>query len=62
MTVSDMLFILSWPMGAFVMIWVDSLLSDWGLFGESNTILERIILILSILAYILLVVVGLRSC
>ena len=45
-------------MALFIVVWIDSWLKDWGLFGGCNTMLERILLVLSILAYILLIYVG----
>lgn len=62
MELKEMLYILSWPMAAFIMLWVDSLLGDWGVFGPCNTILERIILVVSIIAYIILAIVGSFYC
>lgn len=58
MTVREILSILLWPMALFIVVWIDSWLRDWGLFGGCNTMLERILLVLSILAYILLIYVG----
>ena len=45
-------------MALFIVVWIDSWLRDWGLFGGCNTMLERILLVLSILVYILLIYVG----
>ncbi|MEO2659828.1 hypothetical protein [Enterocloster clostridioformis] len=64
MTVREILSILLWPMALFIVVWIDSWWSDWGMgrgggvFGKGNTMLERIFLVLSILAYILLTYVG----
>ena len=58
MTVREILSILLWPMALFIVVWIDSWLRDWGLFGGCNTMLERIFLVLSILAYILITYVG----
>lgn len=45
-------------MALFIVVWIDSWWRDWGLFGGGNTMLERILLVLSILVYILLTYVG----
>ena len=58
MTVREIISILLWPMALFIVVWIDSWLKDWGLFGGCNTMLERIFLVLSILAYILITYVG----
>ncbi len=58
MTVREILSILLWPMALFIVVWIDSWWRDWGLFGGGNTMLERILLVLSILVYILLTYVG----
>ena len=59
MTVREIISILLWPMALFIVVWIDSWWSDWGgVFGKGNTMLERIFLVLSILAYILLTYVG----
>ena len=58
MTVREIISILLWPMALFIVVWIDSWLRDWGLFGGGNTMLERILLVLSILVYILLTYVG----
>lgn len=48
MTVREILSILLWPMALFIVVWIDSWWSDWGVFGKGNTMLERIFLVLSI--------------
>ena len=61
MTVREILSILLWPMALFIVVWIDFWWSDCGgggVFGKGNTMLERIFLVLSILAYILLTYVG----
>ena len=58
MTVREIISILLWPMSLSIVVLIDSWWSDWGLFGGRNTMLERILLVLSILAYILLIYVG----
>ena len=58
MTVREILSILLWPMALSIVVWIDSWWRDWGVFGGCNTMLERIFLVLSILAYILLTYVG----
>ena len=58
MTVREIISILLWPMSLSIVVLIDSWRSDWGLFGGRNTMLERILLVSSILAYILLIYVG----
>ena len=58
MTVREILSILLWPMALFIVVCIDSWWRDWGVFGKGNTMLERIFLVLSILAYILITYVG----
>ena len=33
MTVREIISILLWPMALFIVVWIDSWLRDWGLFG-----------------------------
>ena len=56
MTVREILSILLWPMALWSGLIPGGVIG--GVFGKGNTMLERIFLVLSILAYILLTYVG----
>ncbi len=47
MTVREILSILLWPMALFIVVWIDSWWSDWGM-GRGGGYLERVIQCLNV--------------